>query len=1011
MTTRFLLTTAVLLFAAAATAQPAVNSLSPTRHDTDAAPGTNVTAGFSANMATPPAGAFRLRSNMRGTLPGAYSGGGTSQLSFNPTANLLPGEEIEVSLTTALTSSQSVPLATAHVWRFRAAAGQTTARFDRRGWNTGLTSGWDTELGDLDNDGDLDLVCVTNGQSYFYLNDGSGNFTSSALGTPDGSQACELADIDNDGDLDIIVANARWSTSTGQYPGQSLIYLNNGSAGFSSTVNLGLVGQYALDIAVGDLDGDGDTDIVIGRGSVQVEPNDVYINNGGGSFTRKGVLVTPGYPAEYGDNTWAVRLADADNDGDLDLFTANFDFGPTQSYMFLNNGSGDFDYLQHSVAIGAPAIALGMEVADFNGDGRVDIAFGHLGQPAMSTYDRVTVYYNGGGTTYSSPQVMSASGFPYGVEAADVDGDGDLDLAIGLEGGQCYVLVNSGTNFSSVLALGSGSTTAHKLALGDVDGDGDLDCAGPDRVYYNGSNPPLFNVWTAAGTVTNGATVNVSYGQTLSSLGLNILCSDSDGDNIEVTGTVSNVTTQGILNSEFSKANAPAPSMLNPTTGTFNQGGANHTVSLTCQDGTETTLFSFQIVVGPAPNVAPTLTVSSSSGNVVNNATLNVAHGTSLASLGLQISVNDANGHNVSVAGTVSASTGTGMLNSEFSSASAPVAYQLTPTTGTFSQGSTLHVVNLQASDGNGGNAAFSFSIQVGAAPLPGIELHEGTAAGNTIVHGSAAAGGRDFGSQDVTQGATAALTVVIVNTGNAALSVSGIALTGTNAGEFVLNTTGTAASVQPGNNTSFSIAFDPASPGAKSAGVTLTHNGSGTANPFTFAIAGVGTSVATAPVMVVRQGSTAGPVLGNGSSLPLGNYDLGFISTPVTIVVENAGNADLQLGVPGLSGNAPGQFTADTTGMLAVVPAGQSTSFTVQYLTGTVGVHDAVLAFTHNDASTSTPFTLDLSATTNGTSGQGNSSSSSGGGGGCTTAPASGAWLLCLLPAIALLRRRKRAS
>lgn len=1010
MTTRFLLTTAVLLFAAAATAQPAVNSLSPTRHDTDAAPGTNVTAGFSANMANPAAGAFRVRSSMRGTLPGAYSGGGTSQLTFNPTANLLPGEEIEVSLTTALTSSQSVPLAAPHVWRFRAAAGQTNARFDCRGWDTGLSSAWDAEMGDLDNDGDLDLVCVTNGQSYVYLNNGSGAFTPSALGTPDGSQACELADIDNDGDLDIIVANARWGTTSGQFTGQSLIYLNNGSAVFSSTINLGLVGQFALDVAAGDIDGDGDIDIVIGRGSVQVEPNDVYINNGGGSFARKGVLVTPGYPAEFGDNTWAVRLADADNDGDLDLFTANFDFGPTQSYLFLNNGNGDFDYLQHSVPIGAPAIALGMEVADFNGDGRVDIAFGHLGQPAMSTLDRVTVYYNSGGTTYSSPQVISASAYPYGVEAADVDGDGDLDLAIGLEGGQSTVLVNGGTNFSGVLALGSGSTNAHKLAFGDLDGDGDLDCAGPDRVYYNGSNAPLFNVWTAQGTVTNGATINVSYGQTLSSLSLNILASDSDGDNIVVTGTVSNVTTQGILNSEFSKANAPAPTMLSPTTGTFNQGGATHTVSLTCHDGTETTLFSFQIVVGAAPNVAPTLTVAGSSGNILNNATLNVAHGSSLASLGLQISVNDGNGHNVSVVGSVSASAGTGILNSEFSSASAPVAYQLTPTTGSFSQGSTVHVVSLQASDGNGGNAAFSFSIQVGAPQIPAIELHEGTAAGNTIVHGSAAGGGRDFGSQDITQGPTTALTVVIVNTGNAALSVSGIALSGTHAGEFMLNTSGTAASVQPGNSTSFSLAFDPTSAGTKSAQVTLTHNGSGTPNPFTFAIAGVGTSIVTAPVMVVRQGSTVGPVLGNGSALALGIYDVGFVSMPVTIVVQNAGNADLVLGVPGLSGSAPGQFTTDSTGMLAVVPAGQSTSFTVRYLTGTVGNHDAVLAFAHNDTSTSTPFTLDLSATTNGTSGQGASSGSSGGGGGCATAPTSGVWLLCLLPAVALLRRRRRA-
>ncbi|MCG3182215.1 MAG: hypothetical protein ICCCNLDF_00276 [Planctomycetes bacterium] len=997
------------LTAAALAAQPAVTSLTPARHDLDAALSTDLTAGFSTAMAAPGANTFKVRSNLRGWLSGSLSGGGTSSLSFNPASDLLPGEEIEVVLTSGLQSSSGTPLAAGHNWRFRAQTGQGPSAFTSAQHTTGCSSGWDLEFGDLDNDGDLDAVAIDNGQSYILENDGAGTFSGTALSATNyGSYHCALADLDNDGDLDVIVVSSPMATSSGQWSGQNVIYLNDGSGNFANTVNFGTGNDYSIDVDTGDLDNDGDVDFVVTNGGVSDLPNDIYINDGSGNFTRKGFLWVPSSTSEITDNSWAVRMADVDNDGDLDVFIGNFGFGPVQSYYYLNDGAANFYYTSR-VDLGATAIATSLATGDFNGDGHVDIAVGHLGQPYVSpyTYDRVTLYLNNGSGAFGSPFVLSTSETPYGLEAGDIDGDGDLDLAVGLENANSYILSNPGNGqFSGSVSL---STWAHSIAFADVDGDGDLDAGTPDKICINGSNAPIISVKSNGSNVGDGGTLNVAYNDTLASLNLEIHIDDANQDVVSLAAQITNIPTQGIQPAEFTHAAAAVSYAVYPTSGVFNQASVNHQVTLSAYDGTESTVFTFNILVGVAPNNPPGIVVTSIGTPVYNGGNLSVSFGTSLASLSLLIQLNDPDTDDVSVTGSVSNSSGTGILDSEFSSVAQPAGYWLAPSSGVFNVGGVTHTITLAAGDGNGGNAAFSFSIQVGAAPAPSMQVYENAQGGAPISNGAAASGSRDFGSQLVAAGPTAALTVVISNSGNADLDITGVSLSGGDAAHFVLGTGAMAGTVAPSGYTQFTVAFDPASAGSKTATVEITHNDASTSTPWTFEVTGVGTTPAPAPLLVVREG---GVVVANGANAA-GNRNFGSLlegspSAPLTITVENAGNADLQLGTPAVSGPGAAQFSLDSSGMLGTVPAGQSTSFTITFLAGMEGSYAATVSFSHNDASTTTPFSFNVTGSATTVTGSGGGDS--GGGGGCAAGTSSSLvslLFLFLLGAAALTRRR----
>lgn len=234
-----------------------------------------------------------------------------------------------------------------------------------------------------------------------------------------------------------------------------------------------------------------------------------------------------------------------------------------------------------------------------------------------------------------------------------------------------------------------------------------------------GNGDPVVDVSAGGASVTDGGNLNVAFGATLASLNLQIGIDDPEGDASELTATISNQTTQGLLVSEFENGHVAVPYALAPSSGTFNQGGTTHQVVLTADDYRGGLLvFTFNIIVGAAPaNNAPTLAVTAMGVPLGNGATLNVGYNTTLAALNLSIAVNDPDSDATSVSGAVSNVGASGLLASEFSSAVAGVPYALVPQSGVFNASKTTHLVSLVAQDGLGGQATFTFSIVVGAAP------------------------------------------------------------------------------------------------------------------------------------------------------------------------------------------------------------------------------------------------------------------------------------------------------
>lgn len=237
--------------------------------------------------------------------------------------------------------------------------------------------------GDVDGDGDLDLVVAGAGQDRLLVNDGRGVFTDETASRlpPEErtTQDAEFADLDGDGDLDLVL---------GQEGGHAL-WLNDGSGRFSEASDrLPAPGNVeARKVTPGDVDGDGDLDLYFSHvGWQEREPQDrLLINDGRARFTDG----TAGrIPAETG-TTLTARFADLDGDGDLDLVRG--EHGPLT--VWANDGAGVFTDVSEAVLgdnrADGPNIALAL--ADFDGDGRIDIYVGQLkaGRPDPGIRDRL----------------------------------------------------------------------------------------------------------------------------------------------------------------------------------------------------------------------------------------------------------------------------------------------------------------------------------------------------------------------------------------------------------------------------------------------------------------------------------------------------------------------------------------------------------------------------------------------------------------------------------------------
>ncbi|CAG0935748.1 hypothetical protein TFLX_04598 [Thermoflexales bacterium] len=418
------------------------------------------------DLASVTTGTFVVHGSQSSIFVGVYALSDLSRtIMFDPDRSFFPGEVINASVTTNTLNITGEHAITPTVWQFWAAAYGGTGRFVAHPISPtfGVDNSVGIALGDLDNDGDLDAVVANDGTEpeTVWLNDGTGNFAPHSA-TPSfgagSSQDVALGDLDNDGDLDAVVANDGTEPET--------VWLNDGAGNFTphpTTPSFGASNSTA--IALGDIDGDGDLDAIVAN-YFPDQPETVWLNNGTGVFTPH-----PSTPSFGTANSTGVALGDLDHDGDLDALVANYNNQPET--VWLNDGTGNFTLHLITPSFGA-SDSQGIALGDLDDDGDLDAVVANYSGEAE------TVWVNDGiGIFTAHPSTPSfGAGSSTDIVLGDVDSDGDLDAVVANYNNEAEtVWLNDGagsfTPHPAISSFGVGASLG--IAQGDVDSDGDLD--------------------------------------------------------------------------------------------------------------------------------------------------------------------------------------------------------------------------------------------------------------------------------------------------------------------------------------------------------------------------------------------------------------------------------------------------------------------------------------------------------------------------------------------------------
>ena len=285
-----------------------------------------------------------------------------------------------------------------------------------------LTKG--LEAGDVNRDGHLDLVTCTNWgyDENILLGDGLGAFHVASPPTEvdgDGEPVrLLLRDFNNDGKLDILV-NAPDDDKV-------VLYFGDGKGNFPGP-DLEIEGvQHPFGMDAGDLNGDGNLDAVVGGPSNTAGASlvTVMLGDGAGGFTISTFPV--------GDLPSSNKIGDLNNDGDQDIVVAGAQPGNTSgNYIstYLGNGRGVFALAQ-TVQLGPGNLKGDIALGDFDEDGNLDVAFPVTGTQTPHQHStKLEIFFGDGHGNLSAGPVLTVEEEPHTVITADFNHDGHLDLA------------------------------------------------------------------------------------------------------------------------------------------------------------------------------------------------------------------------------------------------------------------------------------------------------------------------------------------------------------------------------------------------------------------------------------------------------------------------------------------------------------------------------------------------------------------------------------------------------
>jgi len=324
---------------------------------------------------------------------------------------------------------------------------------------------------DADGDGDEDILYQTgaNGSAWAYArSNGDGTYTLLALSAspfagltiPDDltGSSFHVLDYDGDGDMDVWGASPNFSTGS--------LFSNNGNGTFSavSTAAFPTIGAGSR-LITGDFDNDGDDDILL-QTNANGSAFQYARSNGDGSYTVMSQAASPFAAFTLTDNTgYAHHVGDFDGDGDDDIWMA---VNATTGTFLRNDGGGAFSSIS-SATFPAPLAASRVVVGDFDSDGDDDILYQTAGNGSAHQYARS----NGDGTftilsqadsPFAGLTLPDQYGTSSNYRAADVDGDGDQDLMVGINATTGQVFLANGA--PPRLAASTPSDNGNGVAVG-----------------------------------------------------------------------------------------------------------------------------------------------------------------------------------------------------------------------------------------------------------------------------------------------------------------------------------------------------------------------------------------------------------------------------------------------------------------------------------------------------------------------------------------------------------------
>lgn len=351
-------------------------------------------------------------------------------------------------------------------------------------------------VSDLNNDG-WDDVATANWESddiSVFLNDGHGAFEPALTYATQSYPYCIRAlDVDNDNDVDLIVSNKDSHTLS--------FFINDGYGSFSLGRNQGVV-SYPKAICIDDFDNDGYKDIALSGNDLQI-----LLNDHDGSFISV---------AQYDPYFQAYNSGDIDGDGDVDLVLVGGLAGyvPSSVIIMSNNGDGTFaNSANYSLGESDPKMA---DLADLDSDGDIDIITANY-----ATFD-VSVLRNNGDGTFQEPINYQLENRGQSISAVDINRDGLVDLVVGEYYLTVFFNEGNGALSAPVRFPTYGQCVKYDICTSDFDHDGDIDIAAANNpfcncvtLYYNGQVPQPMDVSINPDADVSFGSVGVGHSRTL----------------------------------------------------------------------------------------------------------------------------------------------------------------------------------------------------------------------------------------------------------------------------------------------------------------------------------------------------------------------------------------------------------------------------------------------------------------------------------------------------------------